>query len=108
MSKTITINVIDRDGVESALDWQAGDSLMETLRDNDYPILASCGGNASCATCHVFLPKEQVDRLGQRSDDELELLEETESYDAECSRLSCQVQADDGLEQVTVRIAPED
>jgi 2Fe-2S ferredoxin len=108
MSKTITINVIDREGAESALDWQAGESLMETLRDNDYPILASCGGNASCATCHVFLPKEHVERLGERSDDELELLEETESYDPACSRLSCQVQADDGLEQVTVRIAPED
>lgn len=108
MTNSITITVIDREGSESTLGWERGDSLMETLRDNDYPILASCGGNASCATCHVFLPEEQVKRLGVRSEDELELLEETEAYDTGCSRLSCQVQADDELNDVVVRIAPED
>lgn len=108
MSNPISITVIDREGVETSLGWDRGDSLMETLRDNDYPILASCGGNASCATCHVFLPKEQVERLGARSEDELELLEETEAYDTACSRLSCQVKADDELHGAVVRIAPED
>lgn len=108
MSNPITITVIDREGSQTSLGWERDDSLMETLRDNDYPILASCGGNASCATCHVFLPKEQVERLGTRSEDELELLEETDSYDTDCSRLSCQVRADDALNDTVVRIAPED
>lgn len=49
---------------------------MEALRDNDLPVLASCGGTASCATCHVFLDKEVFDTLGERSEDELELLVE--------------------------------
>lgn len=108
MSNPINVTVIDRNGEQSSLNWNRDESLMESLRDNDYPILASCGGNASCATCHVFLPREQVARLGERSEDELELLEETEAYDSDCSRLSCQVRPDDQLQGVTIQIAPED
>lgn len=28
-------------------------SLMEVLKASDYPIEATCGGMALCATCHV-------------------------------------------------------
>ena len=105
---TTMINVVDREGAARSVDWEPGQSLMETLRDNDFPILASCGGTASCATCHVFLDKAVVDTLGPRSSDELELLEEAEHYDADCSRLSCQVAERESLHGATVTIAPED
>ena len=111
MSETVTItklNVTDRDGATRQIDWEPQHSLMETLRDNDFPILASCGGTASCATCHVFLPKGVVEALGERSEDEAELLEDSACYDAETSRLACQVQQDDSLDGVEVIIAPEE
>ncbi|PBC51525.1 2Fe-2S iron-sulfur cluster-binding protein [Rhodococcus sp. ACPA1] len=111
MSETgtvIGIKVTDRDGNAHTTDWEPGQSLMEALRDNDFPILASCGGNASCATCHVFLPKSVVERLGERSEDELELLEETEDYDPERSRLACQVRQSAELNELDVVIAPEE
>lgn len=104
----IGIDVTDRNGSGRRVDWEPGQSLMEALRDNDFPILASCGGNASCATCHVFLPKRIVELLGERSEDELELLEETEFYDPERSRLSCQVAHSVELDELRVVIAPED
>ncbi|WP_369046567.1 2Fe-2S iron-sulfur cluster-binding protein [Sinomonas sp. P10A9] len=103
-----TINVVDREGTARSVDWEPGQSLMETLRDNDFPILASCGGTASCATCHVFLDKAFTDTLGPRSTDELELLEESEHYNPDCSRLSCQVEDREPLHGATVTIAPED
>ncbi|GAA4670694.1 2Fe-2S iron-sulfur cluster-binding protein [Gordonia humi] len=102
------INVVDRDGASRSVEWEPGQTLMETLRDNDFEVLASCGGTASCATCHVFLDKSIVDELGERSEDELELLEESEHYDANRSRLSCQVDAREALDGATVTVAPEE
>jgi ferredoxin len=62
------LTVIDRGGTTHDLEWEPDQTLMEALRDNDLPVLASCGGTASCATCHVFLDKEVFDTLGERSE----------------------------------------
>lgn len=100
--------VIDRDGASHDLEWEADQTLMEALRDNDLPVLASCGGTASCATCHVFLAKDVFDTLPERSEDEVELLVEAEGY-RECgSRLSCQLDFSQELNGVTVTLAPEE
>ncbi|KAF0960332.1 2Fe-2S iron-sulfur cluster-binding protein [Rhodococcus sp. T7] len=102
------IVVIDRDGEHHRLDWEPDQSLMEVLRDNGLPILASCGGTASCATCHVFLDPQVTAELGERCEDEQELLEETESFDTARSRLSCQVERSTALDGITVTLAPEE
>jgi ferredoxin, 2Fe-2S len=101
--------VIDRDGDQRELEWSAGQaSLMELLRDNDLPILASCGGTASCATCHVYLEPAIVAQLGERGDDERELLEECAAFDGRSSRLSCQITRTRLLDGGTVTLAPEE
>ena len=52
MSKVI---VIDRSGVEEALDIRPDLTLMQTITDAGISdLLALCGGVCSCATCHVF------------------------------------------------------
>ena len=103
-----TLTVVDREGATHDLEWEPDQSMMEALRDNDLPVLASCGGTASCATCHVFLEQEVFNTLEERSDDELELLVEAEGY-RECgSRLSCQVRFSRELNGVTVTLAPEE
>ncbi|WP_067662099.1 2Fe-2S iron-sulfur cluster-binding protein [Nocardia miyunensis] len=104
----IGLIAVDRDGVSHELGWDPDQSLMEALRDNGLPVLASCGGTASCATCHVYLDAEIRTRLGARSDDETELLEETEHFDEATSRLSCQIAQDAALDGITVRLAPEE
>ncbi len=102
------INVIDRDGAAHTIEWESDQSLMEAIRDNDLPILASCGGTESCATCHVYLGKEIIDELDPRSEDEVELLEDAEGFQPECSRLSCQVPFRSDFKGMTVTLAPED
>ena len=102
------LTVIDRQGSTHHLEWEPDQTLMEALRDNDLSVLASCGGTASCATCHVFVEKEVFDTLGERSEDELELLVEAEGY-RECgSRLSCQLDFSRHLNGATVTLAPEE
>ncbi|WP_336714774.1 2Fe-2S iron-sulfur cluster-binding protein [Arthrobacter sp. USHLN218] len=103
-----TLNVIDRDGQRQAVEWEPEQSLMEALRDNDLPVLASCGGTASCATCHVFLDGDIVASLGERSEDEAELLVDAEGFREDCSRLSCQVGFEERLDGITVTLAPEE
>lgn len=103
-----SINVIDREGDTHVVPWTPDESLMETLRDNDFPILASCGGTTSCATCHVYLGPEEFAKSGERSEDEMELLVEAEGYEESCSRLSCQVKFQESFVGATVTLAPED
>lgn len=103
-----TIKVIDRDGSESSVLWEAGSSLMEALRDNDLPLLASCGGCCSCATCHVFLSPDFAKLSGESAGEERELLEQTEAFQPEVSRLSCQIAYADHFDGLTVKLAPEE
>ncbi|TQC48824.1 ferredoxin [Rhodococcus sp. WS4] len=103
-----TVNATDRDGGIHELSWEPGQSLMECLRDNDLPVLASCGGTASCSTCHVYLERSVLNTLGERSEDELELLEDNEYFRAGQSRLSCQINHETRLDGLLVELAPEE
>ncbi len=104
----INIRVIDRENNETTLEWDEGMTLMEVLRDNDQPILASCGGCCSCATCHVFLAPEFTAAAGVSAGEERELLQETEAFRPDASRLSCQISFDPRYEGFSLALAPEE
>src|SRR5688572_23165120 len=57
------IVVTDRDGNQHEVEGRAGLKVMETLRELDYGVLAICGGLCSCATCHVLVDPEWVEKL---------------------------------------------
>jgi len=103
------IYVTDREGKDHVLELEAGTSLMEPLRELDGGCIeALCGGMCSCATCHVFIAAEWYGKLPPPSDDELELLEGTESFQQDQSRLCCQVRVREELEGLQLTIAPEE
>jgi 2Fe-2S ferredoxin len=79
-----------------------GLSLMELLKANDYPIQATCGGMALCATCHVEVLAGPP--LPEPSDDEWAMLD-TLPVLHETSRLSCQIRLAQTLDGLVVRIA---
>lgn len=100
--------VIARDGEEKTVEGAAGLSVMEVIRDNGFDeLLALCGGCCSCATCHVHVDAEYLNRLAPMSEDENDLLDSTGDRD-ERSRLSCQIPFDDTLDGLRVTIAKED
>jgi 2Fe-2S ferredoxin len=102
------IVVTDRAGETHEIEVSAGDNIMEPLRDLDDGVEALCGGMCSCATCHIFVDPDWFAKLDPAQDDELELLEETECYREEESRLSCQVEYSDDLDGMRFTIAPEE
>ena len=102
------IVVTDRAGDEHEIEIVAGDNLMEPLRELDNGIEALCGGMCSCATCHIFVEPKWAGKLTEPQDDELELLEETECFRKDESRLSCQIEFSDELDGMRFTIAPEE
>ena len=102
------IHVTDQDGSEADIEAESGLTLMEALRDQGYDgIQALCGGNCSCATCHVYIDEDWLDKVGTRDDDEEDLLGDSE-HQQPTSRLSCQIEVTDALEGLAVIIAPDD
>ncbi len=102
------IVVTDRDGQEHEVEGRVGLKVMETLRELDYGVMAICGGLCSCATCHVFVAPDWVEKLPPREGDEKELLVELSHFDPARSRLSCQLEYTEQLDGLAVAIAPDE
>ena len=100
--------VVTRDGTEKAVSGEAGLSVMEVIRDNGFDeLLALCGGCCSCATCHVHVDEQWLDKLPKMSSDEDDLLDSSDNR-VPASRLSCQIPFNDTLDGMRVAIAPDD
>jgi 2Fe-2S ferredoxin len=102
------IEVTKRDGEVEVVDATNGRSLMENLREGGIDeILALCGGNCSCATCHVHVARDWLDKLPPMSADEDDLLDSSD-HRQDNSRLSCQIPVTDALGGLAVTVAPEE
>jgi 2Fe-2S ferredoxin len=100
--------VTRRDGSELAVEADTNHSVMEIIRDNGFDeLLALCGGNRSCGTCHVFVDPKFVDWLPSVSAAENDLLGSSD-HRRPNSRLACQIPFLDALDGLRVTIAPED
>ncbi|RAW01193.1 2Fe-2S iron-sulfur cluster-binding protein [Pseudochryseolinea flava] len=75
-------------------------SLMEVLKASEYPIPATCGGMALCATCHVEILKG-VENLSTPSDTELDMIDTLPNAAAN-SRLACQIRLDHRLDDAVI------
>jgi ferredoxin len=104
----ITFIIEDRDGTQTPVEVPEGISLslMEVLKGSDYPILATCGGMALCATCRVEV-LSGLEQLPPPGDAELDILDTLPFVD-ESSRLSCQLRVNESLEGCLFRILQED
>ena len=104
MENIIDITVEDRDGTMQtiAIPTDINMSLMEILKAADYNILATCGGMALCATCHVQV-LAGGDYLPEPSDHELDMLDTLPDADDE-SRLACQLHLTNENEGLTLKI----
>jgi 2Fe-2S ferredoxin len=81
------------DGSEVTAEVPAGQTLMEAAVAKGIPeILGDCGGNLSCATCHVFVEDAWLAKTGAVVDFEDAMLDATEVERRPNSRLSCQIE----------------
>ena len=101
----MNIRVTDPDGKEHVLEALEGWRVMEIIRDYGLPIKAECGGACCCATCHVYVDPEWVDRIPEMREDEENMLDEAMNV-MDTSRLSCQIILTPELDGLEVTIAP--
>ena len=100
------LTFIDYEGVERAVSAEVGLTLMEVARNNDIPgIAAECGGMCACATCHVFIDKNFLERVGPVTEAEEPMLEFVDDAGPN-SRLSCQIEVTEDLDGMRV-VTPE-
>ena len=60
------ITYIEHDGTEHEVDAAVGTTVMNAALDNLVPgIDADCGGECSCATCHVMVNEDWMAKVGQ-------------------------------------------
>ena len=100
----INIHVQNADGSTTSLvgPTDMGLSLMEFLKASEYDILATCGGMALCATCHVEVIKG-FDSLPGITNDEYAMLDTLPNI-TDTSRLSCQLKLSPEMEGITVKV----
>jgi 2Fe-2S ferredoxin len=83
----------------------AGLSVMQGATNQSVNgIVGECGGNAMCATCHVYVEPAQFARLPPMGADEDAVLDSTASERRPNSRLSCQIVVTPELDGLTVHL----
>jgi 2Fe-2S ferredoxin len=99
-----TVKFIEHDGTEHVVEGNSGDSLMSIAMKNLVPgIDADCGGECSCATCHVLVDEAWVSKTGEISEGESSMLDLNPDR-SENSRLSCQIPLTDDLDGIVVQL----
>ena len=104
MSTMPRITFVQPDGSRITVDAPTGVTAMEVARSHNIQgILAECGGQCSCSTCHCYVDHAWLNRLPQKEDHEADLIEFAwEPRDA--SRLTCQLLVTDALDGLVLHV----
>lgn len=98
------ISYVEPAGDSRDVEVEPGVSVMRAAILNGVDgIIGECGGQAMCATCHVFVERTDGE-LPEVGDDEEEMLECTADERLENSRLGCQLRAGDHFDELVVRL----
>ena len=100
------VTYIESNGTKHQVEVPIGLSVMRGAVNNGVPgIDADCGGECACATCHVYVDLEWLDRIGTPEPGSME--ESMLSFAAAAepnSRLSCQITMCEEFDGLVVRM----
>jgi ferredoxin len=104
----INLVIEDRNGHREPIEIPEGISLnlMEVLKASDYHVLATCGGMALCATCHVQVV-EGPEQYFHATNAELDLLDTLPDAGHD-SRLACQLRISEDMDGMVFRLRGEE
>ena len=95
---------IEFNGTEHRVDAPVGDTVMQAATHHMVPgIIADCGGNCACATCHVYIEEPWSAQMNPPSKEEKDMID-CALHVTPASRLGCQVQVTEKLEGLVVRL----
>ena len=92
----------DHRGNSKTIEVEKGLSVMEGAIQNEITgIDADCGGSMACATCHVYVEENWLDKLPKAEEAEVDMIDMA-FEPKKNSRLSCQLIVSDELNGLTV------
>lgn len=98
----VEIVFIEHDGSEHKVPARPGSTVMLAAVTNGVPgIDADCGGSCSCATCHVFVHEDWLEKVGEMNLTEEAMLSLSPDR-KDNSRLSCQITVSEELNGLVV------
>ena len=82
--RRVPVTFVSTTGDRWSISAEVGDTLLQTARKHDIPLVAGCGGGGwprdnygdgpMCRTCHVFLDNAHIHRALPPEEDELNIL----------------------------------
>ena len=101
------IKYIEHGGKEHEIDVPNGLTVMEGAIKNNIPgIDADCGGACACATCHVYVSQDWIEKLNPKEDTEEDMLDLAFGLSG-TSRLGCQITMSAELDGLRVKVPDE-
>jgi ferredoxin, 2Fe-2S len=101
---TTAITFIHPDGRSERIEGTSGSVMQLAISHGIEGIVAECGGNAMCATCHVYVDDRWTDRLAAMNDEEDALLDGAAAERLPTSRLSCQIKVAPELDGLVLHL----
>ncbi|KAI8362795.1 2Fe-2S ferredoxin-type domain-containing protein [Blakeslea trispora] len=98
-----TVHFITAEGEKIDVKATEGDTMLDLAQRYDIELECACEGSLACSTCHVICDPEYYDKMEEPSDEENDMLDLAFGL-TETSRLGCQVEMNDELDGITVRI----
>src|ERR1700710_2897292 len=100
-----TIVFVQPNGITQEVAVEPATSVMKGATANLVAgIIGECGGDLSCATCHVFIAEAWFAKLAPMTADEEGMLEATSEEPTKFSRRACQVSVVDELDGIVVHV----
>lgn len=98
------LTIVAFDGTRFDLNADDGSTVMENAVRNSVPgVDAECGGACACATCHVYVDEDWVEKVGGPAPMEEDMLDF--AFDVRpSSRLSCQIKVTQALDGLVVHV----
>lgn len=98
------ITFITQDDETTTVEGTTGSVMELAVEHSIAGIDGDCGGVCSCATCHVHVAPEYMEKAGKANDIENDMLEFDDNVN-EYSRLSCQIQINDAIDGIVLKVA---
>ena len=101
------ITYIDSSGNKKTVEVAKGLTVMEgAIQNKIQEIDADCGGGMACATCHVYVKEEWLNKLNKSEDAEQDMIDMV-FEPKKNSRLSCQIVVSDEIDGLVVTTPPK-
>ena len=99
----VNITFINKDKTEINVKANAGQTLLDVVKENNIDLIGACDGNCACGSCHVYIDEDTLKKIEPATEDEENVLDIVFNIKPN-SRLACQVVVDEKMEGARITI----